>query len=365
MDINQLLNEALTPEMAKLIQEGIATAVNTQVEAKLQEAKDAATAQAIVAQKAAEEKQDICNQYDVELKKAAKEVAKLEKFYKDQSKVAVDTVLDAYNKAEKLEEHYVAQLELAAQQYISETSKESVSALRESLAKHVTALAETKEQATKYGEYIREATLAEMQDMVNEATQEFIKENQTKFDQLDTLARYQSTFNTIKESFEKIGFGMSEDLAYQGLEEALSAKDTEVAQLKESLAEKDLALFESQKAIKFGELTESLSSLKREKLKKLSESIHADDITEYGKTLNIIIESFNSIAKDDTAKTDTAATINEGADAKTVADTKNVAEKNGLNTVNESKTINFFGNNIGGDKPSKDEIAKAFMASMR
>ena len=79
MNITELLKESFQPEQASLIESAIAQAIEAQVEIKLAEAKaDSATAQAQVAQKSAEDIENISATYDSEMKKAAKEIVKLE-----------------------------------------------------------------------------------------------------------------------------------------------------------------------------------------------------------------------------------------------------------------------------------------------
>lgn len=336
MNITELLKESLPEETAKLVSETIAEVIQTKVNEAVV---DSATQQAVQAQKYADDIENITAHYDVELKKASKKVLDLEKFYKDQSKIAVDKVLTAYDEKDRLEEHYVGQLEEAVEQFITETSKESVSKLQEQVAKYVVEKSELIEHAQKYAEQVRNDTLAEMQDLVKEATQEFIKENQEKFDDLDKMARYESTLNTIKESFEKIGLGLSEDLAFIQLEESVAEKQTEIEKLQVSLKDKEAQIYEHQKVAKFKELTENLSDLQREKLEVLSEAITADSIDTYSKTLGYIITS--TVTKEEKAITES------------------VVEKP-LNTNKEISFITESAKSLNTD----DERAKAIMAKM-
>lgn len=329
MDITSLLQESLQPEIASVVEKAIAEAM----EHKINEAKvDAATQQAQEKEKSQEQIDNLVAHYENELKVAAKQLIDLEKFYKDQSKIAVDAVLKAYDDKDRLEEHYVSQLKDAAEKYITETSQESVSALKEEVAKYVAEKSELKEAAEKYAEYVRTETLAEMQDMVSIATKEYIKENQEKFDQLDKMARYESTLNTIKESFERIGLGLSEDLAYQGLQESLETKEQTIKSLQESLEAKDAILLVKAKEESFIKLTESYSELQRDKFKRLAESISADNIESFEKTLGYIVESYGT--------DDTTNSLNESIQTKTTDTTK-------------TKVTN-----------SKDELAKAMISKM-
>lgn len=299
MDINTLLQEALTPEMAKVVQEGIATAVSMQISEALQEAKDAATAQAIVVQKQADEIEDIKKQYDEELKKAAKQIAETEKFHTTEINKAVKAVMNLTEEKAIMEDHYVGQLQEAVEYVTEQSDTETVKSLQESIAKYVEEIATIKESAQSFGEHVRTETLAEMETLVQEATQEFITEHQVKFDALDKMARYESTLNTIKESFEKIGLGLSEDIAYSDLQEQVKSKEGEIAHLKESIDKQQANLFTFEKEAKFIELTETLSDLQKSKMRKLSESIVASDINEYARTMGYIIEATTE-SKDDT-----------------------------------------------------------------
>lgn len=336
MNITELLKESLPEETAKLVSETIAEVIQTKVNEAIV---DSATAQAEAKQKHADEIENISAHYDAELKKASKKVIELEKFYKDQSKIAVDKVLQAYDEKDRLEEHYVGQLEEAVDKFITETSKESVSQLQEQIAKYVVEKAELMEHAQLYAEQVRTETLSEMQEMVQEAKNEFIKENQEKFDELDEIARYKSTLNTIKESFEKIGLGLSEDLAFTQLEESVAEKEVEIEKLQESLKAKELEIFEHQKVAKFKELTENLSDLQREKLEVLSEAITADSIDTYSKTLGYIIDS--TVEKAPKA-------IVESVEEKTLNTNKEVGF-----ITESSKQVNHA-----------DEMAKQIMAKM-
>lgn len=336
MNITELLKESLPEETAKLVSETIAEVIQTKVNEAIV---DSATAQAEAKQKHAEEIENISAHYDAELKKASKKVIELEKFYNDQTNIAVDKVLQAYDEKDRLEEHYVGQLEEAVDKFINETSKESVSQLQEQIAKYVVEKAELMEHAQLYAEQVRTETLSEMQEMVQEAKNEFIKENQEKFDELDEIARYKSTLNTIKESFEKIGLGLSEDLAFTQLEESVAEKEAEIEKLQESLKAKELEIFEHQKVAKFKELTENLSDLQREKLEVLSEAITADSIDTYSKTLGYIIDS--TVEKAPKA-------IVESVEEKTLNTNKEVGF-----ITESSKQVNHA-----------DEMAKQIMAKM-
>lgn len=336
MNITELLKESLPEETAKLVSETIAEVIQTKVNEAIV---DSATAQAEAKQKHAEEIENISAHYDAELKKASKKVIELEKFYNDQTNIAVDKVLQAYDEKDRLEEHYVGQLEEAVDKFITETSKESVSQLQEQIAKYVVEKAELMEHAQLYAEQVRTETLSEMQEMVQEAKNEFIKENQEKFDELDEIARYKSTLNTIKESFEKIGLGLSEDLAFTQLEESVAEKEAEIEKLQESLKAKELEIFEHQKVAKFKELTENLSDLQREKLEVLSEAITADSIDTYSKTLGYIIDS--TVEKAPKA-------IVESVEEKTLNTNKEVGF-----ITESSKQVNHA-----------DEMAKQIMAKM-
>lgn len=306
MNINTLLSEALTPEMAKVVQEGIVAAVEAQVNEALLEAKDAAVAQALVVQKQAEELKSAQEQYDEEMKAAAKKIVELEKFYNTETNKAVDVIMKLTEEKQTLEEHYVDQLQEAVSYIQEQTDVEKVKSLQETIANYVIEIAELKEHAQSFGEHVRTETLAEMESLVKEATQEFITEHQEKFTALDQLARFESTLNTIKESFEKSGLVISEDLAFQGLQEQVVSKESEINSLQEALKAKEAEIFEYEKAAKFAELTESFSDLQKSKLRKLSESISAKDIAEFDRTLGYIIE----------ATMETKATIVEKNDTK-------------------------------------------------
>lgn len=292
MDIKQLLKESFQPEQAALIESAIAQVIDAKVEEKLQEAKaDAATQQAQVAQKSAEELENISQKYDAEMKKAAKAVVELEKFYNREMNIAVDKIVTAYDDAERQAQHYESELKEAAEMFIAETEHGSLSEAQEQIAKYVQEHAKLIDQAQEYGEYAFQEGLAEAQTLVEEATQKFIQENQEKFDRLDEMARYEKIVNSIKEAYEHNALGLSEDEAYKGLQEEVEQKETVISQLQESLDQTKQQLFESQKEAAFDRLTKNLSESQKEKLKDVSGAIIAEDVESYSRTLHFLVES--------------------------------------------------------------------------
>lgn len=212
VNITELLKESFQPEQASLIESAIAQAIEAQVEIKLAEAKaDSATAQAQVAQKSAEDIENISATYDSEMKKAAKEIVKLEKFYNKQINIAVDKIVTAYDDAERTSTHYEGQLKEAAERFVAETAQGSLSEAQAQIAEYVTENAKLVEQAQAYGEYAYQEGLAEAQSLVEDATALFIKENQAKFDRLDEMARLEKIVGSIKEAYELNALGLSED----------------------------------------------------------------------------------------------------------------------------------------------------------
>lgn len=292
MNITELLKESFQPEQASLIESAIAQAIEAQVEIKLAEAKaDAATAQAKVAQKSADDIENISATYDSEMKKAAKEVVKLEKFYNKQINIAVDKIVTAYDDAERTSTHYEGQLKEAAERFIAETAQGSLSEAQEQIADYVTENAKLVEQAQAYGEYAYQEGLAEAQTLVEEATALFIQENQAKFDRLDEMARLEKIVGSIKEAYELNALGLSEDEAFKGLQESVESKDSEISALQESVETLKTQLFENQKAAEFDRLTKNLSESQKEKLKDVSEAILAENVETFARTLSFLVEA--------------------------------------------------------------------------
>lgn len=323
MNITELLKESFQPEQASLIESAIAQAIEAQVEIKLAEAKaDAATAQAKVAQKSADDIENISATYDSEMKKAAKEIVKLEKFYNKQINIAVDKIVTAYDDAERTSTHYEGQLKEAAERFIAETAQGSLSEAQAQIADYVTENAKLIEQAQAYGEYAYQEGLAEAQSLVEDATALFIKENQAKFDRLDEMARLEKIVGSIKEAYELNALGLSEDEAFKGLQESVEAKDTEISALQESVESLKAQLFENQKSAEFDRLTKNLSESQKDKLKDVSEAIIAENVEMYARTLSFLVEAQTPTQKE--------KTITENADEEKELNTN-------VNTITESK----------------------------
>lgn len=292
MNITELLKESFQPEQASLIESAIAKAIESQVEAKLTEAKaDSATAQAKVAQKSAEDIENISAIYDSEMKKAAKEIVKLEKFYNKQINIAVDKIVTAYDDAERTTAHYHEQLKEAAELYIRETDQGSLSELKQEVSEYVAENAKLIEQAQSYGEYAYQEGLAEAQSLVEDATAIFIKENQEKFDRLDEMARLEKIIVSIKEAYEINALGLSEDTAYNTLKESVETKTSEIEELQETVSSLKTQLFENKKLAEFERLTKNLSETQKDKLKDVSDAIIAEDINVFSRTLGFLIEA--------------------------------------------------------------------------
>lgn len=301
MNLQELLKESFQPEQASLIENAIAQAIEAQVVARLAEATaDAATAQAQVAQKSADDIENISNTYDVEMKKAAKAVVDLEKFYNKQINVAVDKIVTAYDDADRASAHYDKQLKEAAEMFVRETADGSLQEANEQIAKYVAENAALSERAQQYGEYAYQEGLQEAQSLVEEATARFIQENQEKFDRLDEMARYEKIVNSIKETYETNALGLSEDEAYKGLQEAVESKDVEITGLQESIAKLKAELFENQKASAFENMTKSLSESQKDKLKGVSDAIIAEDVATYSRTLGFLVEAQTVTVKEKT-----------------------------------------------------------------
>lgn len=343
MNLQELLKESVQPEQAELIESAIAQAVDTLVEQKLAEAaKDAATAQAQVAQKSADEIENISATYDSEMKKAAKQVAELEKFYNQQINIAVDKIVTAYDDAERQSSHYEGQLKEAAEMFIKETDSGSLSEAREQIAAYVEENARLIEQGQKFGEYGFQEGLAEAQGLVEEATARFIQEKKAEFDRLDEMARLEKIVSSIKEAYELNALGLSEDSAYQELQESVEAKETEITSLQESIDKLKAELFENQKAAEFDRLTKNLSEAQKDKLKDVSEAIIAENVETFSRTLGFLVEAQSTNVKD------------------TKSLTENMQDDETLNTnvqktINESKNTDTF----------QDDFVKSIVAKMK
>ncbi len=323
MNITELLKESFQPEQASLIESAIAQAIEAQVEIKLAEAKaDSATAQAQVAQKSAEDIENISATYDSEMKKAAKEIVKLEKFYNKQINIAVDKIVTAYDDAERTSTHYEGQLKEAAERFVAETAQGSLSEAQAQIAEYVTENAKLVEQAQAYGEYAYQEGLAEAQSLVEDATALFIKENQAKFDRLDEMARLEKIVGSIKEAYELNALGLSEDEAFKGLQESVESKDAEISSLQESVESLKAQLFENQKSAEFDRLTKNLSESQKEKLKDVSEAIIAENVETFARTLSFLVEAQTPTQKE--------KTITENVDEAKELNTN-------VNTITESK----------------------------
>ena len=323
MNITELLKESFQPEQASLIESAIAQAIEAQVEIKLAEAKaDSATAQAQVAQKSADDIENISVTYDSEMKKAAKEIVKLEKFYNKQINIAVDKIVTAYDDAERTSAHYEGQLKEAAERFVAETAQGSLSEAQAQIAEYVTENAKLVEQAQAYGEYAYQEGLAEAQSLVEDATALFIQENQAKFDRLDEMARLEKIVGSIKEAYELNALGLSEDEAFKGLQESVEAKDTEISTLQESVEALKAQLFENQKSAEFDRITRNLSESQKDKLKDISEAIIAENVETFARTLNFLVEAQTTTTKE--------KSITENVDEEKELNTN-------ANTITESK----------------------------
>lgn len=317
MSIQTLLQESFQPEQAKLVEK----AITDVIEQKLNEAAvDAASKQAELAQRSAEEICDLHTHYQGELRKASLQYLDLEKRANAEIKTAVDAIVKANGEKLELVEHYQGELREAAKLYLQETDVTSINEMQATIAKYVSEKAELMEHAQAYGEHAYERGLQEAEAIAKEANEIFIQESQEMFNQLDELARARQTLNTIKESFEISGFALSEDLAYQGLQEEVQKQEAANKALQESLDQANAELLENAKLREFDTLTEGMSELQKSKLKNVA-SVITGDIKEYSRTLSYLVESQATPA------------------------TKTVAEKtaptgiaNGLNTLNEKAT---------------------------
>lgn len=323
MNIQELLKESFKPEQASLIESAIAQVIEAKVEEKLAEAKaDAATAQAQVAQKSADEIENISATYDVEMKKAAKEIVDLEKFYKQQINIAVDKIVTAYDDAERQASHYEGQLKEAAEKFVAETAQGSLSEAREQIAAYVVENAKLAEQAQAYGEYAYQEGLAEAQSLVEEATALFIQENKAKFDRLDEMARLEKIVGSIKEAYEANALGLSEDEAYKGLQESVNEKEVQISALEESVAQLKAQLFENQKAAEFDRLTKHLSEMQKDKLKDVSDAIIAENVETYSRTLGFLVEAQAPTQKEKTIVENADTDVSLNTSVQTITETK-------------------------------------------
>lgn len=155
---------------------------------------------------------------------------------------------------------------------------------------HEAEMEELKEQANRYGEYIREEVTNKVSDYTDYAVKEFIKENKAQFNRLEDYERMKSAFETVKTAFESNGFELNENARFESLQEELSDSKEAFDNLFEELRQTREKLETAEAALVFEAATRNLSETQKEKVRSLSENVSFDTLDELKTGLDMLIE---------------------------------------------------------------------------
>lgn len=222
---------------------------------------------------------------------------------------------EADKEKEELEESHQAEVDFLkemANQY-GDFLKENANAYGDML----------KEKANTYGETIKESVSAKMKEYADYAVEQFITENKERFVETEEYARMKSAFDYIKESFEKNGFNVREDVAVVELQEALSESTAQYESLFEDLAVAREQLEKMERTLILERATADLAETQKEKVNELLEAVSFDSIEEYNTGVAMIVEQAKASATVVTVIEEKVEVLNEN-NTQVVSNTKQV-----------------------------------------
>ncbi|ASD50377.1 prohead assembly (scaffolding) protein [Acidovorax phage ACP17] len=206
---------------------------------------------------------------------------------------------------------------------------------------HATELAALKEAHEADKAAAVELAAAKLEECVDVAVAEALKEHETRFVDADTVARVSNAINEIKGVFEKNGFVLNENAPLQEAQAKLEESKAEYntlfernTTLKEELANTALELEMAKRTIIFQSVTSGLADTLKEKVGALAEAVTFDSTEEFREGLKLIVEQAKSKAEVPAKK--------DSEDDTTDADDKDSKDKDGKGPMNES-VIDAFG----------------------
>lgn len=162
---------------------------------------------------------------------------------------------------------------------------------------HAAELQTLKEQAEADKAEAVELAEARLDEAVDAAVAEVLKEHEQRFIDADQHARIVAAFGVIKEAFEKNGFDLNENAVATELQAKLDESKSDYQNLferntalKEDLAEVKAELELAQRSIVFAALTEGLADTTREKVGQLVEAVTFDNLNEFRDGVKLIVE---------------------------------------------------------------------------
>lgn len=185
---------------------------------------------------------------------------------------------------------------------------------------HAAELQSLKEQAEVDKQEAVELAEARLDEAVEAAVAEVLKEHEQRFIEADEHARIVAAFGVIKEAFEKNGFSLKEDAVAADLQAKLDESKSDYqtlfernTALKQELNEAKAELELAQRSIVFASLTEGLADTTREKVGQLVEAVTFDNLNEFRDGVKLIVEQVKG--KDEAEAKGKESAEAEGKDA--------------------------------------------------
>lgn len=160
---------------------------------------------------------------------------------------------------------------------------------------HTAEIVKMREDANRYGEYIKEEITAKVGEYTNYAVQEFITENKEQFALLETHEKTVAALDAIKNAFETHGFSLNENVELNTANKELEDSKTAFANLFEELKDVKGKLVLAEMAIIFDEATRNLAETQREKVRNLSESVTFETKEDFAKGLALIVGQVTNV----------------------------------------------------------------------
>lgn len=206
---------------------------------------------------------------------------------KEEGKAEGKEEVEAENKekVEELEES-IADLE-ARNEFLMEKADEYGAYLMERANEYGSFLME---KANAYGDYIKESVTDKVKDYADFAVEQFIAENKERFVETEEYFRIKGAFDMIKESFERNGFDVRDDLAVQELQQSLNESTEEYEKVFEELQNAREAYDEFKREVILERATLDLADTQKEKVQELLESVSFDSTDEFEEGISLIVE---------------------------------------------------------------------------
>ena len=169
------------------------------------------------------------------------------------------------------------------------------SALQAQKESHEEEIAQLKESANDYGEYIKESLIQKLDGYAAYVSDQFIAENKDRLVATEQFMRMEECFNAVKDAFELNGFSINESVREDTMAAELTEAKSSYDALFTQLTEANNKIEEMTRAAVFASLTKDLAATQVERVTELAEAVTFDSVSEYTRGIEMIVEQISTI----------------------------------------------------------------------